>query len=191
MAYLLGKVCLARNLEPKIPEECLVTKLSYHYGEGIARARLCGQIKTIQSMAALLENYEHENYYCRSRHRNDNQLRDRNNTAHNNNQSNNDNRDNRSRVNYVRSHNRENNRGSRRQYYQGRRSLELNHQYPNNNRDNNNNYNRSYPRRSRSIEDNRRTNNYGSMGDTSEDRRNVNSNNIHHNNCLLYTSRCV
>ena len=27
-AYFLGKVCLARNLEPKIPKECLVTKLS-------------------------------------------------------------------------------------------------------------------------------------------------------------------
>ena len=34
-AYFLGKVCLARNLEPKIPEECMVTKLSYHYEEGI------------------------------------------------------------------------------------------------------------------------------------------------------------
>ena len=82
------KVYLAKNLEPKIPEECLVTKLSYHYEEGIARARLCGQIKTIQSMAALLENYEHENYYRRSRQRNDYQLRDRNNTANNNNNQN-------------------------------------------------------------------------------------------------------
>ena len=76
-------------------------------------------------MAALLENYEHENYYRRSRHRKDNQLRDRNNTVNNNNQSSNGNRDNRSWVNYVRSHNRENNRGSRRQYYQGCQSLEL------------------------------------------------------------------
>ena len=63
-------MCLARNLEPKIPEECLVTKLSYHYEEEIARARLSGQIKTIQAMAALLENYEHENYYRRSIQRN-------------------------------------------------------------------------------------------------------------------------
>lgn len=62
-AYFLGKVCLARNLEPKIPEESLVIKLAYHYEEGIPRARLCGQIKTIQAMAALLENYEHESYY--------------------------------------------------------------------------------------------------------------------------------
>ena len=30
-AYFLGKVCLAKHLEPAIPEECLVNKLSYHY----------------------------------------------------------------------------------------------------------------------------------------------------------------
>ena len=156
-AYFLGKVCLARSLEPKIPEECLVTKFSYHYEEGIARARLCGQIKTIQSMAALLENYEHENYYCRSRQRNYYQLRDRNNTANNNNQSNSGNRDNRSHVNYVRSTNREGNRGYRRPNYQGRRSLELNRPYPNSNKDNGynkDNYNRNYSRK-RSSEDNR------------------------------------
>ena len=68
-AYFLGKVCLARNLETKIPEECLVTKLAFHYEEGVARARLGGQMKTIQSMAPLPENYEHENYYRRSRQR--------------------------------------------------------------------------------------------------------------------------
>ena len=45
-AYFLGKVCMARNLEPKIPEECLVTKLAYHFEEGVARARLNGQIRT-------------------------------------------------------------------------------------------------------------------------------------------------
>ena len=70
-ACFLGKVCLARNLEPKIPEESLVTKLAYHYEEGIARARLGGQVKTVQSMAALLENYEHEGYFRRSRQKND------------------------------------------------------------------------------------------------------------------------
>ena len=62
-SYFLGKVCLARNLEPKIPEECLVTKLAYHYEEGVARSRQWGQIKTIQAMAALLEDSEHEGYY--------------------------------------------------------------------------------------------------------------------------------
>ena len=46
-AYFLGKVCLARNLEPRIPEECLVTKLLYHFEEGIVHARVCGQVKTI------------------------------------------------------------------------------------------------------------------------------------------------
>ena len=45
-AYFLGKVSMARNLEPKIPEECLVTKLAYHFEEGVARARLNGQIRT-------------------------------------------------------------------------------------------------------------------------------------------------
>ena len=70
-AYFLGKVCLARNLEPKIPEESLVTKLAFHYEEGVSRARLGSQIKTIQSMAALLEDYERERYYRRSRQRDD------------------------------------------------------------------------------------------------------------------------
>ena len=27
-SYFLGKVCMARNLEPRIPEECLVIQLS-------------------------------------------------------------------------------------------------------------------------------------------------------------------
>ena len=70
-SYFLDQVCLARNLEPKIPEECLVTKLSYHFEEGVAKARQWGQIKTIQAMSALLEDQEHEGYYRRSRRRND------------------------------------------------------------------------------------------------------------------------
>ena len=70
-AYFLGKVCLARNLEPRIPEESLITKLAFHYEGGIARARLTVQVKTIQAMAALLEGYEHEGYYRRSRQGND------------------------------------------------------------------------------------------------------------------------
>ena len=65
------RVCLARNLETKIPEECLVTKLSYHFEEGVAKARQWGQIKTIAAMSALLEDQEHEGYYRRSRRRND------------------------------------------------------------------------------------------------------------------------
>lgn len=48
--YFLGKVCLARNLETKIPEECLINKLTYHFEEGIIRARLGRQIKTIQGI---------------------------------------------------------------------------------------------------------------------------------------------
>lgn len=70
-AYFLGKVCLARNLEPRIPEECLITKRSHHFEEGIIRARLCGQVKTIGAMEALLESYEQESYYRRSRSRMD------------------------------------------------------------------------------------------------------------------------
>ena len=52
-SYFLGKVCLARNLEPRIPEECLVTKLAYHYEEGVARSRQWGQIKTIQALSLI------------------------------------------------------------------------------------------------------------------------------------------
>ena len=70
-SYFLGQVCLARNLETKIPEECLVTKLSYHFEEGVAKARQWGQIKTIAAMSALLEDQEHEGYYRRNRRRND------------------------------------------------------------------------------------------------------------------------
>ena len=29
-AYFLGKVCVACNLEPKIPEECLISKMAHH-----------------------------------------------------------------------------------------------------------------------------------------------------------------
>ena len=47
-AYFLGKVSIARNLEPNIPEECLVTQLAYHYDGEITKSRLSGRIKTIQ-----------------------------------------------------------------------------------------------------------------------------------------------
>ncbi|KAI0231214.1 hypothetical protein L0F63_007209, partial [Massospora cicadina] len=68
-AYFLGKVCVAKHLEPRIPEECLVSKLSYHYEEDIIRARRNSQIKTVQAMTELLEMYEHEDYYRQSRRR--------------------------------------------------------------------------------------------------------------------------
>ena len=70
-AYFLGKVCLAKHLEPAIPEECLVNKLSCHYDEDIIRARRGSQIKTVQAMTELLESYENEEYYRQSRRRND------------------------------------------------------------------------------------------------------------------------
>ena len=94
-AYFLGKICLARNLEPKIPEECLVTKLAYHFEEGISQARLCGQVKTIGAMETLLGNYEQEGYYRSSRRQNDRPNMNRGDQ----------NRDQRQRVNYVRSGN--------------------------------------------------------------------------------------
>ena len=103
-AYFLGKVCIARHLEPRIPEECLVTKISYHFEEGITRARQCGQVKTIGAMEALLESYEREDYYRRSRRRLEPQ-NDRQNEPH---------RENRPRVNQVRSNN--NNDNSRNQH---------------------------------------------------------------------------
>ena len=65
--YFLGKICLARNLEPAIPEECLVTKLAYHFNQGISQGRLNSQIKTIQGMCDLLESHERERYYQRNR----------------------------------------------------------------------------------------------------------------------------
>ena len=63
-AYFLGKICLARNLEPVIPEECLVTKLAYHFHEEDSQARLTGQIKTIQAMSAPVS-YTHLDVYKR------------------------------------------------------------------------------------------------------------------------------
>ena len=65
--YFLGKVCLARNLEPKIPEESLVIQLGYHYEDAIQRARRQGQIKTIQGTANLLEDHENDRQYRRNR----------------------------------------------------------------------------------------------------------------------------
>ena len=52
-AYFLGKVCLAKHLEPNIPVECLVNKLSYHYNEDIIRARRGSQIKTVQALSLI------------------------------------------------------------------------------------------------------------------------------------------
>ena len=34
-AYFLGKVCVAKYLDPKSPDECLVTKIAYHFDEKI------------------------------------------------------------------------------------------------------------------------------------------------------------
>ena len=63
----LGKKCMARNLEPRIPEECLVIQLSYYYDDAIQKAQMYSQIKTIQDMVSLLESHEHEWQYRKNR----------------------------------------------------------------------------------------------------------------------------
>ena len=62
---------MARHLEPRIPEECLVNKLSYHFEEEIVCARRSGQVKTVGAMETLLASYEMEDYYQRSRRQSD------------------------------------------------------------------------------------------------------------------------
>ena len=62
----VGKICMARNLEPRIPEECLVIQLSYHYDDAIQKAHMYSQVKTIQDMASLLAvSYTHLDVYKR------------------------------------------------------------------------------------------------------------------------------
>lgn len=87
-AYFLCKICIACGLEPKIPEECLVTQLAYYYADSIVRAKLYGQIKMITALAALLDNYEHKMYYRHSRQREDHYTY---NNANNNGSNNNNN----------------------------------------------------------------------------------------------------
>ena len=58
---------MARNLEPRIPEESLVIQLGYHYEDTVQKARRQGQIKTIQGMANLLEDHENDGQYKRNR----------------------------------------------------------------------------------------------------------------------------
>lgn len=62
-AYFLGKVCVARNLEPAIPEDCLVNQLVYHFDESIVNARSARQIETITGMTQLLGNFERDEFY--------------------------------------------------------------------------------------------------------------------------------
>lgn len=132
-AYFLGKVCVARNLDPRIPEECLVTKLSYHFEEGIIRARLCGQVKSINAMEALLASYELEEYYKRSRRQTDriNQNRDNQNQIV------------RNKVNHVRYDN------NRNDYNRSNNNNERYYNTNNNSRNYNNNNNNYYRNRQR------------------------------------------
>ena len=59
-AYFLGKINIARHLEPAIPTECLVRLLAYHYGGEITRGRINGRIQTIEEMSTLLAEMEQE-----------------------------------------------------------------------------------------------------------------------------------
>ena len=140
-AYFLGKVCIARHLEPRIPDECLVTKLSYHFKEGIVRARLYGQVKTIAAMEALLESYEQEDYYRRNRRRPEIQNERRNEP----------NRDNSQLVNYIRANNNNNNNRSppNNRFKGRRRSFNNDQTYRNQDRRDKDN---RHPQRSRSAE---------------------------------------
>ena len=169
-SYFLGKVCMAWNLEPRIPEECLVTQLSYHYEDGITKARLYAQIKTIQDMANLLESYEHEGQYRRNRvvntkynRYNDNYHQQNQNTG-NSPQTNNHNNQNRNPNNNP------------------------NNNQSNNNYRGNNNYNNHDNRTNQGDGDNQNRNyrpnvNYVQSGPQGTQRR--------YYPCLLYTSRCV
>ena len=70
-AYFLGKINIARHLEPAIPTECLVRLLAYHYGGEITRGRINGRIQTIEEMSALLAEMEQEKNFLQYRRRND------------------------------------------------------------------------------------------------------------------------
>ena len=118
-SYFLGKVCLARNLEPRIPEESLVIQLGYHYEDAVQKTRRQGQIKTIQGMANLLEDHENDGQYRRNRMVNlrynrweENQNPPNYNLSNNKPQNNNQNNPNRNNNNYQY-------RGNRPNYNQG------------------------------------------------------------------------
>lgn len=171
-AYFLGKICLAHHLEPSIPEERLVTKLVYHYEEGIPSARLYGQIKTTQAMITLLENCEHENYYRHNRYRDNIPNREQWININRNNESNinnNNSQDNRTRINHIWYLNPGSNNRS---YYRGRRSLDNSNKYANV-RCAYNGYESSYShnrmRRNRSCEDGRRNNRHNITSDHRDD----------------------
>ena len=82
-------------------------EIGYHYEEGIARARMGSRIKTIPAMAALLEDYEREKYYKRSRKYNNQYLARNFNNMNNYNNNNNNYRSNQlnNNNNYQRSNN--------------------------------------------------------------------------------------
>ncbi len=120
-AYFLGKVCLARNLEPAIPEESLVNQLIYHYDERIINARSARQIDTIHGITQLLSNFERDDFYRQHRRQLERGQeiirRNNNNNNFDNNNFNNNNFNNRNRqINMTYARNNNNNNSHR---YQG------------------------------------------------------------------------
>ena len=70
-AYFLMKICRARYLEPIMTESDLVTRLSHHFNQSISQARYCRKIESVAEMTELLDGYEQEDYYARTRRRHD------------------------------------------------------------------------------------------------------------------------
>lgn len=71
--YLMQKVSIARNIEPKLEEEEIVTKLARHFDPSVAQGRLARGIKTIEGLEQLVQ--EHENEIRASRNKNYNRFR--------------------------------------------------------------------------------------------------------------------
>ena len=135
-AYFLGKVSVVRNLEANIPEECLVTQLAYHYDGEISKSTLSGRIKTIQDMAALLEEHEQERHYLQTRQRNSPNNRNNDFRSHQNGPNGHNPQVNNNNNNHNNYHNSKANNNN---YYQ--RPSNPNYNNNNNNRGNNNNNN--------------------------------------------------
>ncbi|XP_039292195.1 uncharacterized protein MAL13P1.304-like [Nilaparvata lugens] len=59
--YFIKQVLIARNLEPAMSEEEIIVKLAKHYGVGLESARFNRNIKTVENMERLLEEWTEQN----------------------------------------------------------------------------------------------------------------------------------
>ena len=169
------RVCLARNLEPRIPEESLVIQLGYHYEDAVQQARRQGQIKIIQGMASLLEDHENEGQYRRNRMVNlkynswdENQNPPNYNPANNKPQNNNQNNPNRNnnnnqyrgnRPNYNQGNPPYNGTNQNNNNYRGNGPNQHPNSHPNNSNYHGNNYNPNYQYNNRGNGGNRNQSN--------------------------------